>query len=103
MQEWNDKLRAVQETAINHAIQEMEAAAALTLETKQERGDRGWLTGMAAKSLGVATRIEQFLVLRGSKPGDADEAEAAEARALVREAKSEVSAIMRRVKGGAKA
>lgn len=104
MGKWDEKLREVQDTAIKHAVEEMEAAAALTLQTKQERGDRGWLTGMAAKSIGVATRIEQFLTLRSARGiGDGDQDDDKEARELVGRARSEVEAIMKRVKGGAAA
>lgn len=72
-------LQRIQDVAIEHAVDEMDAAHALTLATKEERGDRAWLTGMAGKSLGVAVRIEQFIVLKeraaslGVKNSDADE------------------------------
>lgn len=95
------ELKRIQDMAVKHAIQEMDAAGALTLDTKESRGDRGWLTGMAAKSLGVAVKIEQFLALRESRKDwgeDEDEVDAAKQR-LVAKAGAEVAAIMRRVKG----
>lgn len=93
------ELLRVQQQAIDNAIEEMDAAAGLTLEDKQSRGDRGWLTGMAAKSLGVAVRIEQFLAARrdGKVPGDDEEEEHNAKRKLISKARGEVAQILERV------
>jgi hypothetical protein len=96
-----DKLRAIQDMAVDHAIEEMQAAHELTLETKTERGDRGWLTGMAAKSVGVACKIEQFIVLRTTGNGGTDpDAEDAATNALIEKANAEVARIMEGSKAG---
>ena len=97
------RLQEVQEMAIDHAIEEMEAAHDLTLATKEERGDRSWLTGMAAKSLAVVARIEQYIALK-ERPGgangsantgaDPDEQEAA----FVKRAEAQLNKIMGRTK-----
>jgi hypothetical protein len=91
------ELARIQALALDHAIEEMDAAAAKTLETQQDRGDRGWLTGMAAKSLNVAVKIEQFLALRGEGSGPRDEDEEEAASRLVKTARAEVRSIMERV------
>lgn len=96
------RLKEVQEMALDHAIEEMEAAHDLTLATKEERGDRSWLTGMAAKSLAVVGRIEQYLALKERPQGglsnntgaDPDEQEAA----FVRRAEAQLNKIMGRSK-----
>lgn len=96
------RLKEVQEMAIDHAIEEMEAAHDLTLATKDERGDRSWLTGMAAKSLAVVGRIEQFIALKERPAGgvspnskaDLDEQEAA----FVKRAEAQLNKIMGRSK-----
>lgn len=92
------QLEEVQQWAIEHAVDEMTAAHALTLETKEERGDRSWLTGMAAKSLGVAVRIEQFLELRrtGKSLPDDDEAEKAAKDRMLSRARTEVGKLLER-------
>ncbi len=96
------QLMDIQDKAIKHAVEEMEAASALTLDTKTGRGDRAWLTGMCAKSIGVAVRIEQFLLLRerasnGFDQRDDEEQERAEAEA-VRRAEAQMKAIIERAK-----
>ena len=102
--EREQKLRAVQDMAIDNAVEEMEAAHEKSLQTKGDRGDRGWLTGMAAKSMGVAVRIEQFLMLRSRGAiytGDDAEAEAAAVDSMIRSARAEVGRIMENAKAGA--
>lgn len=104
--EMDAELERIQKVAIEHAVQEMDAAAALTLDTKGERGDRGWLTGMAAKSLGVAVRIEQFMALRrgdGQRSGDDEEQQARAKTRMVAKAKREVASILERVGVGSQA
>lgn len=100
MTDRTDDLRAMQETAIEHAIEEMQAAHKLDLATKTSRGDRGWLTGMAAKSVGVAVKIEQFFQLRAQRaPADPD-AEDRETEAMVKRASAEVERIMEKARQG---
>jgi hypothetical protein len=95
------ELRAVQDMAIDHAIEEMQAAHELGLESKTSRGDRGWLTGMAAKSIGVACKIEQFVVLRSTGNGGNDpDAEDAATVALIQKANAEVARILEGSKAG---
>jgi hypothetical protein len=97
----DDELRRIQDLAVKHAVEEMDAAAALGLDTKEGRGDRGWLTGMAGKSLSVAVKIEQFVALRAGRKMTAEDEEdedTAKTR-LVKEASAEVAEIMKRVRG----
>lgn len=104
MSKTDEELLRIQQAAIDNAIEEMDAACALTLDDKQSRGDRGWLTGMAAKSLGVAVRIEQFLAARrtGESPPDDQKSEYEAKAKLVRKARGEVAKIMERVGVGYK-
>lgn len=97
-----DELREVQNMALDHAIEEMNAAHARGLDRKEDRGDRGFLTGMASKSVGVAVKIEQFIMLRnregmGTPPEDDDRA----AANLVKTARAEVAQILEKVGAGA--
>lgn len=92
-----DQLKAMQDTAFDHAIEEMNAAHNKTLETKEDRGDRAWLTGMCSKSLGVAVRIEQFMALRERGSGfEPDDPEAEEKRqaAFVKRAEGQLQKII---------
>jgi hypothetical protein len=101
----DDELKRIQEIALEHAINEMDEANTRGLDTKEDRGDRGFLTGMAAKSLGVAVKIEQFLILRnreGLYNPDDENVEQAK-NSLVKNARAEVAEIMKRVKDGPKA
>lgn len=103
----DEDLRRIQEIALQHAVDEMDAANGRGLESKDDRGDRGFLTGMASKSLGVAVKIEQFLILRNREgwgtwgADDAAQAEAAKT-SMVKSARAEVSEIMKRVAQGSK-
>lgn len=93
------ELERIQNIAINHAVQEMDASDGRGLESPTERGDRGFLTGMAAKSLGVAVRIEQFLILRrreGFASDDPKEEQAATSN-MIKKARAEVRGILERV------
>ena len=94
------RLQEVQEMALDHAIEEMEAAHDLTLATKEDRGDRAWLTGMAAKSLGVVAKIEQFLALKERSPGyqGDDETASSQEAAFVKRAEAQLNKIMGRTK-----
>jgi len=95
------RLKEIQEIAIDHAIEEMEAAHALSLETKLERGDRGWLTKMCGQSLTVAMRIEQFILLRKDAAGfdyrDDDEQKRAESE-FVKRAEAQMKSIIARAR-----
>lgn len=107
MDDIETELERIQGVALKHAIDEMDEAAARALDTKEGRGDRGFLTGMAAKSLGVAVRIEQFLMLRrreGFEARDPDDpaAEANAKMAMVKKARGEVAKIMERVGAASK-
>jgi hypothetical protein len=96
------ELREVQNMALDHAIEEMNAAHGRGLDSEQDRGDRGFLTGMASKSVGVAVKIEQFIMTRnregmGTRPEDDDRA----AANLVKTARAEVQQILEKVGAGA--
>ena len=96
-----EQLREMQEIALDHAVEEMQAAHKLNLETKTSRGDRGWLTGMATKSVGVAVKIEQYLQMREARKAliDPDEEDRHEA-AMVRKASAEVSKLLETIAAG---
>lgn len=98
------ELQRIQEIALDHAIEEMDAADERGVKTSGERGDRGFLTGMASKSIGVAVKIEQFLALRrgGHTGGDDDKEEEKAKASLIKNARGEVAAIMERVSVGSK-
>jgi hypothetical protein len=73
----------------------MQRAHGLGLDTKVARGDRAWLTGMAAKSLGVACRIEQFLMLakREGAGGEEDESSHRATDRMIKQARAEVAKV----------
>lgn len=95
-----DRLKQIQDQAIDHAIEEMDAASTLTLKTKEERGDRAWLTGMCSKSLSVAYRVQQFLEVceRGDLGFDHREEEEQERAAaeFVKRAEAQMRSIIER-------
>jgi hypothetical protein len=106
MDDIESELERIQGIALKHAIDELDAADGLGLDSKTARGDRGFLTGMSARSLGVAVRIEQFLILRrregfGSLDDEKDE-KAAKVE-MLRKARGEVTKILERVGSGSKA
>jgi hypothetical protein len=95
----------IQEMALDHAIEEMEASDACGLDSKEDRGNRGFLTGMASKSLSVAVKLEQFKILMARpniNPEDDEESEHRAADALIKSARAEVRQIMERAGAGAK-
>lgn len=101
--EREEELRNVQNMALDHAIEEMNAAHTRGLESKEDRGDRGFLTGMASKSVSVAVKIEQFIMLRnreGMSTSDEDDERAA--ATLVKTARAEVAQILEKVGAGPK-
>jgi len=96
--DYEAELERIQNIALDHAIEELDAADQRGLETTADRGDRGFLTGMAAKSLGVAVRIEQFLILRRREGfGDDDAEQQAATSNMVKKARAEVRGILERV------
>lgn len=98
-------LREIQDQAVTHAIEEMHAASELGLETKEDRGDRFWLTKMSAQSLTVAAKIEGFVMLRSREKGAPDPDDDTENRAtdrLIKQARGEVTAIIERARIGYK-
>ena len=96
------ELKRIQEMAINHAIEEMNASDERGIDSREDRGDRGFLTGMAARSLGVAVKIEQFLALRrdhAARGQPEDEADEERAKSeLIRKATAEVQGVLARVR-----
>jgi hypothetical protein len=99
------ELKRIQDMAVNHAIDEMDATSELTLATKEERGDRHWLTKMATQSLTVAARIESFIMLKnreikGEAGGENDESETMRIDRMIKSARAEVVGIVKRAKEG---
>lgn len=100
---YDEELQRIQDMAINHAIEEMDAADERGVKDKESRGDRGFLTGMASKSIGVAVKIEQFLALRrgdGPRGPEDDRSEERAKASLAENARAEVANIMERVGAG---
>jgi hypothetical protein len=95
-----EALRLMQEQVIDRAIAENEKAHGLGLETKTDRGDRGWLTGMAAKSVGLAVKVEQFFQLRSQRAPMDPDADDAATEQMVKRASAEVERIMAAAKAG---
>jgi hypothetical protein len=98
MKDIDSELKRIQGIAIEHAIEEVDASHQRTLETKEERGDRGWLSQMASRSLAVAVKIETLLNMRrngGTKDDEEREREAKQQ--LLDQAQAEVSRILRKV------
>lgn len=100
--EQEESLRAIQDKAVDHAVEEMNAAAELSIVTKEDRGDRFWLTKMAEKSLSVAAKVETFIILRTREgrfnPNEDDEKEAVDR--MIARARGEVANIIERAKAG---
>lgn len=98
--EQETRLRAMQDMAIERAIEENEAAHKRGLETKTDRGDRGWLTGMAIKSVGLAVKVEQFFQLRAARAPMDPDADDKATEDMVQRASAEVERIMAIAKAG---
>ncbi len=98
------ELQRIQDMAVNHAIEEMSEAGALTLATKDDRGDRFWLTKMASQSLALAARVEAYVMLKQREGIGADheteETENARIDRMIKSARSEVSSIVAKAKKG---
>jgi hypothetical protein len=93
-------LRLMQEQSIDRAIEENAKAHETGLDSKTSRGDRGWLTGMAAKSVGLAVKVEQFFQLRAQRSPLDPDADDAATEAMVKRASAEVERIMAAAKAG---
>lgn len=101
--EQEDALRAIQDMAVDHAIEEMNASSELGVESREDRGDRYFLTKMSKESLTVAAKVEGYIMLRNRpdgrwNPNEDDEREAV-AR-MIKRARGEVAGIIERAKGG---
>lgn len=99
--EQEQELRAIQDQAVTHAIEEMNAASELGLTTKEARGDRFWLTKMATQSITLAAKVEGFILLKsreGGEPPDGDDTEDRATDRLIKAARGEVTAILERVR-----
>lgn len=102
--EQEQELRAIQDQAVTHAIEEMNTAAELGLKEQKDRGDRYWLTKMATQSLTLAAKVEGFIMLKsreGTPPPD-DETEDRATDRLIKQARGEVTALLERVRAGYK-
>ena len=97
-----DKLRGIQDKAVEHAIEEMNAASELGIESKEDRGDRFWLTKMAEKSMTFAAKVEQFIILkqRDGRWNLNEEEEKEAIDRMVKRARGEVETIIKRAKAG---
>lgn len=100
--EQEDKLRAIQDKAVDHAIEELNAADDLGIASREDRGDRYFLTKMAKESLTVAAKVEGFVMLRTREgrfnPDPEEENEAI--NRMIKRARGEVDAILKRAKEG---
>lgn len=63
------RLEAIQNDAIEHAIEEMEMSCNFSLDDHDSRATRFQLTKMASQSIGVAAKIEAFFAARERSPG----------------------------------
>lgn len=100
--EQREALERIQTMAIDHAIEELEQAHGLSLGDKDERGDRFFLTKMGEKSLGVACKVENYISLkeRDGRWQTNPEQEDAQIERMVKQARGEVEAIIKRAKDG---
>ena len=98
------ELQRIQDMAVNNAIEEMSEAGTLTLATKDERGDRFWLTKMASQSLALAARVEAYVMLKQRESGgtnpETEETENARIDRMIKSARSEVANIVAKAKKG---
>lgn len=100
--EQREALERIQNLAIDHAIEEIDMAHQNSLNDKDERGDRFFLTKMGEKSLGVACKIENFIALkeRDGRWQTNPEQEDAQIERMVKQARTEVESIIKRAKDG---
>ena len=87
------ELERIKEAAIDNAIAEFDEACGLTLQEKDQRGDRRWLTMMASSSLKLSADITRMLS-NVEKPDDEGHEEA-EINALIQSAQNRVVAFKR--------
>lgn len=92
-------MRLMQEQVIDRAIAENEKAHGIGLDTKDDRGNRGWLTKMAGTSVGLAVKVEQFFQLRSQRQLDPD-ADDAETEAMVKRASADVTKLLQAINAG---
>lgn len=86
------ELIRIQEASIDNAIAEFDEAAGLSLQERDERGDRRWLTMMASSSLKLSADIARLM-----KPVavDTEEQDEAELKMLIDNAQNRVVAFKR--------
>lgn len=87
------ELERIKEQAIDNAIAEFDEACGLTLQEKDQRGDRRWLTMMASSSLKLSADITRMLA--GREKQDDEGQEEAELNALITSAQNRVVAFRR--------
>ncbi len=88
------ELERIRETAIDNAIAEFDEACGLSLQDREERGDRRWLTMMASSSIKLSADISRVLASRPK--ADTEEEEDAELAALMKSAQDRVVAFGKR-------
>lgn len=98
-----EQLEQIQQMAIEHAMEEMHAAHELGVETKEDRGNRAWLSKMCAQSLNVMLTIERYLELKKTShashnPGVEERAQ----DAFVKKAQAHLDRIIKRNKAETK-
>lgn len=59
-----ERLRDMQEKAVDNAIDEFDLANTFGIEDADDRIQRSYLVGMATKSVSLAAKIEQYFSLR---------------------------------------
>ena len=87
------ELERIKEAAIDNAIAEFDEACGLTLQEKDQRGDRRWLTMMASSSLKLSADITRML--SNVEKLDDEGHEEAEINALIQSAQNRVVAFKR--------
>jgi len=99
------ELRIIQDQAVANCIEEMTAAGDLSLQSKEERGDRFWLTKMATQSMTIAAKIEGYIMLRaratcGNGNDDDEDGQERAVDRMIKQARGEVTAIIERARKG---
>ena len=86
------ELIRIQEAAIDNAIAEFDEAAGLSIQEREQRGDRRWLTMMASSSLKLSADIARLM--KPSAPDNEDQ-EDAELKRIIENAQNRVVAFNR--------
>jgi len=86
------ELIRIQEAAIDNAIAEFDEAAGLSIQEREQRGDRRWLTMMASSSLKLSADIARLM--KPSAPDNEDQ-EDAELKQIIENAQNRVVAFNR--------